>query len=143
VLVNRRIDIALAARADGVHLGFDALDPPEARALLGEAALVGASLHSPEEIEAAAGSELDYAHLAPIWDPISKPASRPALGLELLSLASAVGLPLLAQGGVDPARCAAAIAAGAVGIATTGTLSAAHEPIALAARLRRGLDQRS
>ena len=140
VLVNRRIDVALAARADGVDLGFDALEASEARTLLGGAALIGASLHSLEEIEATAGSGLDYAHLAPIWDPISKPASRPALGLELLSLASAVGLPLLAQGGVDPARCAAAVAAGAAGIAATGSLSGADAPIAVAARLRRGLD---
>ncbi|MEE8166181.1 MAG: thiamine phosphate synthase, partial [Myxococcota bacterium] len=67
VLVNRRADIALAAGADGVHLGFDAIDSKSARALLGNDAWIGASLHSPDEIEAAAGSCLSYAHLAPIW----------------------------------------------------------------------------
>ncbi len=143
VLVNRRADIALAARADGVHLGFDAIDSKSARALLGEDAWIGASLHSPDEIEAAAGSCLSYAHLAPIWDPISKPASRPALGLEALARATAFGLPVLAQGGLDADRARLAIGAGAAGIAVTGQLSGSADPAAIAAELRRGIDQAS
>ncbi len=140
VLVNRRADIALAAGADGVHLGFDAIDSKSARALLGEDAWIGASLHSPDEIEAAAGSCLSYAHLAPIWDPISKPASRPALGAEALARATAFGLPVLAQGGLDAARARLAIEAGAAGIAVTGQLSQTADPAAVAAALRRGID---
>ena len=143
VLVNRRADIALAARADGVHLGFDAIDSKSARALLGEDAWIGASLHSPDEIEAAAGSCLSYAHLAPIWDPISTPASRPALGLEALARATAFGLPVLAQGGLDTARARLAIETGAAGIAVTGLLSQAADPAAIAAELRRGIDRAS
>ncbi len=143
VLVNRRADIALAARADGVHLGFDAIDSKSARALLGEDAWIGASLHSPDEIEAAAGSCLSYAHLAPIWDPISKSASRPALGLEALGRATAFGLPVLAQGGLDAARARLAIETGAAGIAVTGLLSQAADPAAIAAELRREIDRAS
>jgi len=136
VLVNKRIDIALAASADGVHLGFDALAEADARALLGRHALIGASLHSLAEVEAAARSGLDYAHLAPIWNPRSKPASRPALGPAVLARASRAGLALLAQGGLDPQRASEARAAGAAGIAVTGILGEATEPTEIARRLR-------
>src|SRR5690606_2600984 len=69
ILVNRRIDVALAAGTDGVHLGFDALGPEEARALLGPGRLVGVSAHAPAELAAAAAAGADYAHLAPIFAP--------------------------------------------------------------------------
>jgi thiamine-phosphate pyrophosphorylase len=145
VLINRRVDIALAAGADGVHLGFDAIDAPSARALLGGGALIGASFHSVGEVEramdTARGRALSYGHLAPIWDPNSKAATQTPLGSEALSLAAAFGLPLLAQGGVDAERAAAAIRAGAAGIAVTGQLSAAKDPTVFADRLRKSLDQ--
>lgn len=147
VLINRRVDIALAAGADGVHLGFDAIDAPSARELLGGDALIGASFHSGSEVERVMstprGRALSYAHLAPIWDPNSKPATRPPLGPEALSRAVAFGLPLLAQGGVDAKRSAAAIRAGATGIAVTGPLSTAKDPGVIAERLRECLDQAS
>ena len=114
-----------------------------ARALLGNDAWIGASLHSPDDFEAAAGSDLSYAHLAPIWDPKSKPASRPALGLEALARAATFGLPVLAQAGLDAGRARLAIGAGAAGIAVTGQLSGSADPAAIAAELRRGLDQAS
>ena len=140
VIVNRRADIALAAGADGVHLGFDAIDAASARALLGEAALVGASLHSQAEVAAARGGPLSYAHLAPIWNPVSKPATRPPLGREGLAAATAPGLPLIAQGGLDAERVREALAAGAAGIAVTGRLSQAADAASEARRLRAALD---
>jgi thiamine-phosphate pyrophosphorylase len=140
VLVNRRLDIALAVGADGVHLGFDAVKPGEARRLLGPDALVGASLHSIDEVEAAAAGPLSYAHLAPIWPPLSKPASRPALGTGTLARAGRPGLPLLAQGGLDPQRALEAVRAGAAGIAVTGALTGSGEATRLAGALRRALD---
>jgi len=148
VIVNRRIDVALSAGADGVHLGFDGLDPAVAVSLLQEDALIGVSLHSVEEVatlaENAQGGHPFYAHLAPIWDPRSKPASRPALGLDLLSRASRLGPRILAQGGLDPARAVQAIRAGASGIAVTGILGNVGniENAATAARqLRAALDR--
>ncbi|MDJ0869531.1 MAG: thiamine phosphate synthase, partial [Myxococcota bacterium] len=66
VLVNRRVDVALAVGADGVHLGFDALSVEQARALLGPAPLIGVSAHDPAEVAEAARRGADYAHLAPI-----------------------------------------------------------------------------
>jgi thiamine-phosphate pyrophosphorylase len=144
VIVNRRLDVALAARADGVHLGFDAVTPPDARRLLGDSALIGGSLHTLAEVTSEArGALLSYAHLAPVWDPISKPATREALGAEALARACRSGLPLLAQGGIDPARAAEAVAAGAAGVAVTGSLRANRDPTSEALRLRRALDARA
>jgi len=144
VIVNRRIDVALSAGADGVHLGFDALDPADAASLMPEHALIGVSLHAVREVESLAEKTRDnpriYAHLAPIWNPLSKPVSRPALGPERLSDASAQGLPILAQGGLDPARAIQALRAGAAGIAVSGILTSSRNPITSARQLRKALD---
>lgn len=141
ILVNRRLDVALALAADGVHLGFDAVAARDARQLLGPRALVGISAHRPEEVAAAAAEGASYAHLAPIFAPRSKVATRPALGLAAITAASAHGIPVLAQGGIDPSRCRAVIAAGAAGVAVTGDILISADPGAAAARLRRALDE--
>lgn len=151
VVVNKRGDVALASGADGVHLGVDALDARALRSLwtmggVGGAPRIGASLHAIPELEAAvtAGEPLDYVHLAPIWDPRSKPAERPPLGPATLGQAARIaeraGLLVFAQGGLDPARAAEAIAAGAAGIAVTGLVSQAPDRAAAVQALRRALD---
>ena len=137
VIVNRRIDVALAIGADGVHLGFDAIDAGTARQLLGADALVGVSCHSSGEVPRAHGAS--YALLAPIFAPISKRSSRPPLGLG--ALARVAGrVPVLAQGGIDAAGAAAAVAAGAAGVAVTGAILMAPDPASATATLRRTLD---
>lgn len=142
VIVNKRGDLARAARADGVHLGFDALAPTTVRGFLGPEALLGASLHTVDEVAAAAAADrsLDYVHLAPIWNPRSKPASGPPLGLEALAAACAAGVPVLAQGGLDARRAAEAVRAGAAGVAVTGILTGGGAPEAQVRALRRALD---
>lgn len=141
VLVNKRLDVALAADADGTHLGFDALEPAAVAALQAPGRSIGRSLHALDEIGSPANRDLGYAHLAPIWDPRSKAATRPALGLEVLARACEKGLPILAQGGIDPERAGAAIGAGAAGVAVTGLLDRRGEALAAARRLRRALDR--
>jgi thiamine-phosphate pyrophosphorylase len=138
VLVNRRVDVALAAGADGVHLGRDAMPPADARRLLPPGALIGVSTHAAGE--ALAARDVDYVQLAPIFAPLSKPAERPALGLASLAAASAGALPVFAQGGIDARSAAAARAAGAAGVAVTGAIWLASDPRAAAARLREALD---
>ena len=137
VIVNRRIDVALAIGADGVHLGFDAVDAGTARQLLGADALVGVSCHAPGEVPRARGAS--YALLAPIFAPISKPSSRPPLGIGALARVAGE-VPVLAQGGIDAAGAAAAVAAGAAGVAVTGAILMARDPAAATASLRRALD---
>jgi len=138
VLVNRRVDVAQAADADGVHLGFDALPATRARALLGARAWIGVSLHDP----AAVGAEpaADYAHLAPIFAPLSKTSDRVPLGLAGLRAARGARVPVLAQGGIAPDNAREVVAAGAAGIAVTGTISAADDPVGAAQALRCALE---
>jgi len=140
VIVNKRTDLACAIGADGVHLGFDALAPETSRSFLGSDALLGASLHSIAEVRGALDGSIDYAHLAPIWDPLSKSPTRPALGLDRLAEACRLGLPLLAQGGVDVEHAREAIRAGAAGVAVTGILDSARDPSDAIRPLRESLD---
>jgi thiamine-phosphate pyrophosphorylase len=136
LVLNRRADVALAAGADGVHLGFDGMEPRDARELLGGAALVGVSCHAPAEVAAAHGAS--YAHLAPIFAPLSKPAERPPLGPA--ALGACAGRPVLAQGGITADNAGACLAAGAAGVAVTGAILMAADPSAATASLRRALD---
>lgn len=139
MLVNRRADVALAAGADGVHLGFDALPLAALRALLGESATLGVATHAPDEVLAAARDGADYAHLAPIFAPLSKPAERAPLGLDALARCRGT-LPVLAQGGIDAHNAAAAVRAGAAGVAVTGAILGARDPAAATRALRAALD---
>jgi thiamine-phosphate pyrophosphorylase len=139
VLINRRIDIALAVDADGVHLGFDAMAVASARSLLGAERLIGVSAHVPGEVRAAAAAGANYAHLAPIFAPLSKPQERAPLGIAAIAACGGV-FPLLAQGGLEASNAAQAIRAGAAGVAVTGALLAAADPGVAAHLLRATLD---
>lgn len=141
ILINKRVDVALATGADGVHLGGDAMSPARAAELLPATALIGASFHSEGEIRQSLDAGLAYGHFAPIWDPRSKPAERPALGTDRLRTAAALGLPLIAQGGLDAARASEAIEAGAAGVAVTGLLTQSADPTGTAQALREALDR--
>jgi thiamine-phosphate pyrophosphorylase len=142
LLVNRRVDVALAAGWDGVHLGFDALPVAAARALLPPGATVGVACHAPDEVAARAREERpDYAHLAPVFDPRSKPATRFPLGLAALERAARAAVPILAQGGIDAERAQQCVAAGAAGVAVTGEILGASDPARAAAALREALDR--
>jgi len=138
VLVNRRVDVALAMGADGVHLGGDGMEVASARALLPAGSLIGVSTHSPAEARAATAA--DYVHLAPVYRPRSKPATRPPLGCAAVGEAAAAGVPLFAQGGIDAGNAGAVLAAGARGVAVTGVLLAADDIAAATRALRRALD---
>ena len=158
IIVNKRADIARAAHADGVHLGFDALGPDAMRAALGTSAnvLAGRSLHDLAEVaQLAQESEVahsstesvssydrvDYVHLAPIWAPNSKPASRPPHGPEMLASACRLGIPVFAQGGIDPSRAREAVWAGVTGVAVTGELARGGSPAKQLAPIRAALDR--
>ena len=139
IIVNRRVDVALAIGATGVHLGFDALPLEETRALLGERALIGVSTHSVDEAIAAHRAGADYIHLAPIHPPLSKPSTRPPLGIAPVLAAASAGLAVFAQGGIGPGQVPALVAAGVAGVAVTGSLLQSGDPYAQALALRRAL----
>src|SRR5215207_1915982 len=103
LIVNDRADVALAAGADGVHLGQDDMPPGAARALLGEGKVVGFSTHSVEQAIAAARLPVDYIAIGPVFDTSSKENPDPSVGLEgVRSVRTAVGnaVRLVAIGGI-------------------------------------------
>ncbi len=117
LLLNDRIDVALAAGADGVHLPADGVSPADARRLLPTGALVGVSCHSAADVARARDAGASYAFLSPIFDTPSKRAYGPPIGIDALRSAVPLGLPLVALGGVTPERVPALFAAGACGVA--------------------------
>jgi thiamine-phosphate pyrophosphorylase len=117
LLVNDRADVALAAGADGVHLPSAGLPPAEARRLLGAGLLLGVSCHGEEDVARALAGGADYATFGPVFDTPSKRGYGAPVGLPALGRAARLGLPLLALGGVEPATAAAAVDAGAFGLA--------------------------
>jgi len=138
VVVNRRADVARAAGADGVHLGFDAMRAAQARALLGAQAWIGVSAHDP--VAVGAEPHADYVHLAPIFPPLSKTSDRTPLGLAGLRAAGSAGVAVIAQGGIEPANVREVVASGAAGVAVTGTIANAPDPVRAARALRSALD---
>lgn len=116
-LVNDRLDVALAAGADGVHLPSAGVPPGDARRLLGPSALVGVSCHSEADVRRALAGGASFATFGPVYDTPSKRAFGPPVGLAVLRAAARLGLPLVALGGVDAARAAEVRAAGARGVA--------------------------
>jgi len=127
LLVNDRVDVALAVGADGVHLPGGGLPVDVARRLLPAGALVGVSTHAPGE---AAGA--DYAFFGPVWATPSKAAFGPPQGTDALRAAvgAAGDVPVLAIGGVTAARVAEARAAGAAGVAVVAAILGAGDPAA-------------
>ena len=121
ILVNDRVDIALAHGADGVHLKGDSVPAARVREHAGADWIVGRSIHGLDEGRAAAaGGGLDYVSLGTVFATLSKPGRRP-LGAELLRQATeALPLPVLAIGGVTPERVSKIAASGAAGVAAIG-----------------------
>ncbi len=114
LLINGRIDIALATGADGAHLPADGVPLAPLRARFGPAVLLGRSTHRVEEVAAARREGADYALFGPVWETPGKGEPR---GLEELRRAAALGLPVYALGGITLERLAAVAEAGAAGAA--------------------------
>lgn len=134
VIVNDRLDVALAAGADGVHLGASDLAVADARRIAPDL-LIGATCRNRTDIEAAAAAGADYAGLGPIFPTSSKPGLPDPLGPSALPASS--DLPLLAIGGITPENVQE-LRAG-VGVAVIGGIWSQPDPVAAAVRLVEGL----
>jgi thiamine-phosphate pyrophosphorylase len=130
LLVNDRLDVALAAGADGVHLPSAGVPPGDARRLVGAGRLVGVSCHSAADVARARAAGADFAFLSPIHDTPSKREFGPPIGVEALREAAALGLPLVALGGITAANAPEAFAAGARGVAAIRAWLMAPDPAA-------------
>lgn len=114
LLVNGRLDVAIAAGADGVHLPADGVPVGALRAHFGEGVLIGRSTHSVEEVERARDEGADYVTFGPVF---ATPGKGAPVGLEMLARAAAAGVPVLALGGVTLERFGELAGAGAAGVA--------------------------
>ncbi len=118
IVVNDRLDVALAAGAHGVHLGTQSLPARTVRGMVSRGFLVGVSCHSLEQAQAAEASGADYIVLGPVFETPSKLAYGPPLGLaKLREVTAQVRVPVLALGGITLERVRACLEHGAVGIA--------------------------
>lgn len=139
VIINDRVDIALALKADGVHLGQSDVPAIAARRLLGEAAIIGVSSHNLAQAELAATMPVDYVAFGPLFPTSTKDDPEPVAGLEEFRIVRVrLGtFPLVAIGGITLANAGQVFAAGADAVAMIGAL--VGDPAKIAANTRRML----
>lgn len=137
LLVNERADVAYAAGADGVQLGESAIPTPQARAIIGSAAVIGRSVHSAAGARTAADAGADFLLVGTMFATRSHPGAEPS-GPELLRRISAAGVsaPLLAIGGITTDNVSAVLEAGAGGAAVITSILGSPDPESAARRLK-------
>jgi thiamine-phosphate pyrophosphorylase len=138
ILVNDRIDVALAAGADGVQLGTRSIPVPRARDLLGPTPIVGYSAHAAHEAAAAAADGADFVVIGTIFETAAHPGRVAGLGL-VRAAARTTAAPVIAIGGMTPDRVAIVLGAGAAGVAVRGGVWDATDPVAAAAAFAHAL----
>jgi len=132
VIVNDRADIARLANAHGVHLGQDDLSPRAARAIVGDAAVVGLSTHTVGQIDAALSHPISYVAVGPVFGTSTKTTGYDAVGVSRVREAArrgrGRGLPVVAIGGITLDSAVDVINAGAASIAVIGDLLRTGDP---------------
>ncbi len=137
LVVNDRTDIACAVDADGVHVGQDDLSAEEARRIVGDDMIVGASTHSEEEIRRACLAGADYVGFGPVFETETKKGVGPAVSPDALQTAQkASSVPVYAIGGIGPENVCHIRKAGARCIAVCGAAVSADDPAAAVAGMR-------
>lgn len=140
LIVNDRIDVALAVNAGGVQVGARGLPLWAVRRMLGPAAPVGVSVHSVDEAAAAERDGATWVTFGHVWETGSHPGE-PGRGVEALrEVAAAVEIPVIAIGGITTAQVPEALAAGASGIAAISAILAADDPAEATRTIRAALD---
>ncbi|EMA11310.1 thiamine-phosphate diphosphorylase [Haloarcula vallismortis] len=144
-VVNDRVDIAQALDADGVHLGDDDLPVPVARELLGDDALIGRSVSTVEDAEAAAAAGADYLGVGAVFATGSKDDiddDEYAVGTDrVAAIAEAVDIPFVGIGGITAQNATEVISAGADGVAVITAITQAEDPAAAADTLHSAVKQ--
>ena len=146
LVINDRVDVALAAEADGVHIGQDDMPAEDARLLLGRRAIIGLSLSSVRHAEEAPLDLIDYVGIGAVYPTGSKDDASAPIGVAGLREIAAVvrrrkpGFPICGISGINAGNAAAVIAAGADGVAVISALSLAADPATAALQLRGVVD---
>jgi len=146
LVVNDRVDVALAAGADGIHIGRDDMDAATARRLLGPAAIIGLTVKNEADADAAIAAPIDYACIGGVFETLSKNNPDPPVGLEGFRTlrqrirAAKPDLPVGAIAGIDAARAAEMVRAGASGVAAISTIFRASDIAAATRELLAAVD---
>lgn len=146
LLVNDRIDVALAAGADGVHLGRDDMEAATARRLLGPDAIIGLTVKNAVDAATAAAAPIDYACIGGVFATLSKMNPDAPVGLDGFALlraqiaAAQPDLPVGAIAGIDVARAGEVVRAGASGVAVIAAIFRAGDIAAATRALREAVD---
>lgn len=146
LLINDRVDVALASGADGVHLGRDDMEPATARRLLGKGAIIGLTVKNGADADVAAAADIDYACIGGVFATLSKKNPDAPVGLDgfaALRARIAAGqpdLPVGAIAGIDAQRAGQVVAAGASGVAVIAAIFRAPDIAAASRALREAVD---
>ena len=142
LVINDRVDIALAADADGVHIGQSDMPCEDARKLLGYDKIIGLSIESLEDAIAANNLDIDYIAYSPVFDTLTKTNTSRALGLEgIKKISSFTRYPSVAIGGINKSNATDVINSGANGISVVSAIMSAEDPLKSAKELRSIVDK--
>lgn len=141
LIINDHVGIAMASKAEGLHVGPDDISVPSARRMLGNSLIIGKSTSKHDEAIKAEQESASYVGVGPIFATDSKPG-KPAVGIQQIAKVKAVvNIPVVAIGGIDVGNLAECIEAGADGVAVISTVAMADDMVAATAKLRRELDK--
>jgi thiamine-phosphate pyrophosphorylase len=142
LIINDRLDIALASDADGLHIGQQDMPYPIARRILGKDRIIGVSVENVDQAKEAEKSDMDYIGLSPIFLTGTKPELANALGLEgIRKIASFSKHCMVAIGGINAENAAEVLKAGATGLAVVSAIVSADDPKKAAREIRQEIDK--
>jgi thiamine-phosphate pyrophosphorylase len=142
LIINDRVDIALACGADGVHLGQEDMPCAFARRIVGGDMTIGVSVSTADEALEAEADGADYLGVGPLFATATKPDAQPATGIGVLrAIRRAVRVPLVGIGGITETNAGAVISAGADGVAVVSAIIASPDPGAAARAIRSAIDE--
>lgn len=144
LIINDRLDVALAVGADGIHLGQQDMALADARKIVGQTMVIGISAESVADAIRAEQQGADYIGVSPVFATPTKTDTAEALGLEgIQKISRAVAIPIVGIGGVNQRSAAAVLGAGADGIAVVSAIVSADDPKKAAADLKKIITDRS
>lgn len=142
LIINDRLDVAMAVEADGLHLGQTDMPPETARRIAGNSMIIGVSAESVRDAVEAEKAGADYISASPVFSTPTKTDTAPPLGLEgIKEIRRRVTLPLVAIGGLNPENIEAVIQSGADGVAVVSAIVCAKDPAEAARRLKERIEK--